>query len=337
MKQTILVVDDTVENIQLLEGVLSDNYNIKAAVNGKLALKLAEKFKPDLILLDIMMPEMDGYEVCTKLKENELTSDIPVIFVTAMSEDQDEAKGFEVGGIDYITKPISPVVVKARVSTHLALNNQQRELDLKVKQKTKELAQRSIDLIERLSIAAEYKDNETGLHVTRMSKYCSIIAKSYGLCDKKAEMIEAAAPMHDVGKIGIRESVLQKPGKLDEDEFNHIKEHCEIGSNILGAHPNDEMLSLASIVALEHHEKWNGKGYPKGLVGEQINLYARIVAIADVFDALTSERPYKKAWETQKAIDLITSERGNHFDPKLVDAFNACIDQIIDIKDKYSN
>ncbi len=334
MKQSVLIVDDTTENIDVLEAILQDDYKIKAATRGKIALRIAEKSQPDIILLDIMMPEMDGYEVCKKLKENPLTAHIPVIFVTAMNEEKDEAKGFTVGAIDYVTKPVSPVIVKARVRTHLALSNQQRELDIQVKEKTSELHKSRIDLVQRLGRASEYKDNETGLHVVRMSKYCKLIALEYGVSDKEADLIELAAPMHDVGKIGIEDKIIQKPGKLDKDEWERMQEHSVIGSEILGVH-NDDLLNAASIMALQHHEKWNGKGYPNGLKKEEIHLYARIVAVADVFDALTSRRPYKEPWTNEKAINLIKEERGEHFDPIVADAFLSITDEIIKIQKQF--
>ncbi len=334
MKQSVLIVDDTIENIDVLEAILMEDYKLKAATKGKIALRIAEKSQPDIILLDIMMPEMDGYEVCEKLKANPLTSHIPVIFVTAMNEEKDEAKGFNVGAIDYITKPVSPIIVKARLRTHLALSNQQRELDIQVKERTKELHKSREDLVKRLGLAAEYKDNETGLHVVRMSKYSKLIAVEYGLSEKESDLLGLAAPMHDVGKIGISDAILRKPGKLDQDEWIQMQRHSKIGAEILGVH-DDDLLTAASIVALQHHEKWNGKGYPDGIEKENIHLYARIVAVADVFDALTSVRPYKGAWDVDKAVDLIKEERGVHFDPMVVSAFLNALDDILEVKKEY--
>lgn len=336
MKQSVLIVDDITENIDVLEAILQEDYKIKAATRGKIALRIAEKAQPDIILLDIMMPEMDGYEVCERLKKNPLTSHIPIIFVTAMSDEKDEAKGFNVGAIDYVTKPVSPIIVKARLKTHLALSNQQRELDIQVKEKTKELEGSRIDLVQRLGRASEYKDNETGLHILRMSKYCKLIATEYGLSDKEADLVELAAPMHDVGKIGIEDSIIKKPGKLDREEWTRMQEHSQIGFEILGTH-NDDLLNAASIMALQHHEKWNGKGYPNGLKKDEIHLYARIVAVADVFDALTSKRPYKEAWTNEKAIEIIKEERGEHFDPIVVDAFLEVLEGIFEIRKQFAD
>jgi len=336
MKQSVLIVDDTIENIDILKAILSEDYIVRAATRGIIALKIAEKVKPDIILLDIMMPEMDGYEVCERLKSNPLTSHIPVIFVTAMSEDQNEAKGFEVGAVDYVTKPINPIIVKARLKTHLALSNQQKELDRKVREKTKELQDSRVDLVHRLGLAAEFKDNETGYHVIRVSKYSKILAREFGLSDQEIELVELAAPMHDVGKIGIEDSILKKPGKLTDDEYNRMKDHTKIGSEILGSH-TDNLLKAATIMAEQHHERWNGTGYPKGLSEHDIHLYARICAVADVFDALTSYRPYKDAWTYDDAFEFIRSQRGKHFDPIVVDMFELNYDEIKKVYDKYKD
>ncbi len=330
MRQSVLVVDDIVENIEVLEAILQSEYDVKAATKGLAALKIAEKTQPDIILLDIMMPEMDGYEVCQRLKANPRTNHIPIIFVTAMSEEHDEVKGLELGAVDYVTKPISPVIVKARLRTQLALANQQKELDRQVKLKTKELELSRIDLVNRLGRAADFKDSDTGVHVVRMSKYARVIASHIQLSENEIDLIEHATPMHDVGKIGIPDRVLLKPGKLDPDEWEIMKTHAQIGYDIL-SDSDDVLLHAAAIIALEHHEKWNGKGYPKGLKKDEIHLYARICAIADVFDALTSVRPYKKAWTFEDATDLIKSERGEHFDPQLVDAFFEGIDEVKEI------
>jgi len=335
-KQSILVVDDTPENIDVLNGILSDEYDVKVAINGKMALKIAQNLKPDMILLDIMMPEMDGYEVCARLKADMETQKIPVIFVTAKDQTVDEANGFEVGAVDYITKPVSPPIVLARVKTHLALYDQKRELEGLVKERTLELDETRLEIIRRLGRAAEYRDNETGMHVIRMSKYSQQIAIQIGLDEEQAELILNAAPMHDIGKIGIPDAVLLKPGKLDNDEYDIMKKHCEYGVMIIGEHPS-EILKLANTAALTHHEKWNGKGYPNGLAGEDIPLIGRITAVADVFDALTSERPYKKGWEVEKALNLIKDESGQHFEPRLVNAFVDVFPKILEIKAQYAD
>jgi len=335
-RQTILVVDDAPQNIDVLTGILSDTYQIKAAINGEKALKIVfSETPPDLILLDIMMPGMDGYEVCTQLKADPRTKGIPVIFVTAKGDVQNEALGFELGAVDYITKPVSPPIVLARVHAQLALYDQSRELERKVKLRTAELNQSRQEIIRRLGRAAEFKDNETGMHVIRMSHYSRVIARAIGMDDTQADLLLNAAPMHDIGKIGIPDNVLLKPGKLDADEWEMMKKHPDFGANIIGEHES-ELLKMALIVARTHHEKWNGTGYPNGLAGEDIPLVGRIVAIADVFDSLTTERPYKQAWPVEKAVNLIKEEAGEHFDPKLVEAFMQHLPEILGLKEKYA-
>jgi len=334
-KETILIVDDTPENLDILNEILKQEYNIKIATSGEMAIKNAGSHPiPDLILLDIMMPIMDGYDVCSRLKKNINTKNIPVIFVTAKNDIIDESKGFEVGAVDYIPKPVSPPVVLARVKTHLELYNQNRQLEKKVRIRTLELEETRLEIIRRLGRAAEYKDNETGMHVIRMSKYSQIIALAHGVSADEAELILNAAPMHDIGKIGIPDYVLRKPGKLDDDEWKMMETHTHIGTKIIGEHSSD-ILQTAAIVAYEHHEKWNGKGYPRGLKGNDIHLYSRIVAIADVFDALTSERPYKKAWPIDEAVSLISSEVGQHFDPDLIPAFIESEPELLKIKREF--
>jgi putative two-component system response regulator len=330
----ILVVDDSPDNIDVLRGILSARYTVKAAINGKQALKIAQSSKPDLILLDVMMPEMDGYEVCQKLKANPITQDIPVIFVTAKNQTMDEEKGFELGAVDYITKPISPSIVNARVKTHLALFQHQRELETQVQKRTAELEDTQLKIIRHLGRAAEYKDNETGLHVIRMSWYSLFLAQKTEADKNWIDLVFKASPMHDIGKIGIADHILLKPGKLDAGEWAEMKKHSQYGAKIIGnsQHP---LLKMAKEIALFHHEKWDGSGYPHGLKGEEIPLSARIVAIADVYDALTSDRPYKKAWSIEKTLDLINSETGKHFDPDLVTKFMTCMPEVREIQNQY--
>ena len=299
---SILVVDDTIENLDILSILFKDDYDVKVATNGHLAIKIAKSSPPDIILLDIMMPEMDGYEVCLNLKSDPLTKKIPIIFITAKDQDIDEVNGFALGAVDYITKPISPLVTKARVRTHLALNNQKKELEKSVKEKTKELYETRLEIIRKLSMAAEFKDYATGKHIERVSRFSYVIGKIYGLDENQCDLLMCAAPMHDIGKIGIPDYILKKPAKLTTEEFDIIKTHTEIGGTIIGT-SDDELLKTAKIIALQHHEKWDGEGYPRGLKGEDISIYARITAIADVFDALTNIRPYKDAWINEKSIN----------------------------------
>ena len=318
----ILVADDEPANLKVIREVLANDYRLSFAKSGELALQLIENEPPKLILLDIMMPDMSGFEVCKVLKANPKTAHIPVIFVTALSHEQDESEGFALGAVDYITKPISPAIVRARVKNHLSL----------VQAEQLQLAH--IDLIQRLGRAAEYKDTDTGEHIARMSRYSKVLALAYGMSEYEAEQLKQAAPMHDVGKIGIPDSVLLKPGRLNENEYEHMKQHALIGAKIL-ENSTSPLLQLAHKLALEHHEKWDGTGYPYGLKGEEISIEGRIVTIADVFDALTSKRPYKKAWSVEEALDLLKDEAGKHFDPQLVDLFIGQIDSIIEIKNTY--
>ncbi len=328
-KATILIVDDTPDNISVLANILS-TYNIKAANNGAKALEIASRFRPDIILLDIMMPEMDGYTVCTRLKRDLRTKDIPVIFVTAMDDVTDEARGFELGAVDYITKPVSPPVVLARVKTHLQVYDQNRALEDLVKERTRELNESRLEIIRRLGLAAEYKDNETGMHVIRMSYYCKVMATAIGMSGEEADLILNASPMHDIGKIGIPDDILSKPGRLNAEERAIMERHTEIGAEIIGKH-DTPLLNMARTVALTHHEKWDGNGYPRGLKGENIPLAGRIVAVADVFDALISKRPYKEPWPAERAVALLKEESGRHFDPALVNAFVDNLDTILEL------
>ncbi|MES9885021.1 MAG: two-component system response regulator [Sedimenticola sp.] len=335
-RQTVLVVDDASDNIDILRGVLKAEYKVKAATSGERALEIAQgKVKPDIILLDIMMPVMDGYQVCRQLKNDLTTRQIPVIFVTAKNDIESEERGLKLGAVDYLSKPISPPIVKARVRTQLALYDQNRTLETKVHERTIELNESRLQIIRRLVRAAEYKDNETGLHVIRMSHYARVIAEALGLPPETVNNIYCAAPMHDVGKIGIADKIMLKPGKLNADEWAIMQQHTTYGAEIIGEHQST-LLTLSRSIALNHHERWNGEGYPNGIAGEDIPLEARIVAIADVFDALTSERPYKGAWVAEKAIETIEKEAGHHFDPHLVSVFMEALPKILAIMAKYA-
>jgi len=337
-KSTVLIVDDTPENLDVLTGLLKHQYKIKAAKSGAIAIKLAQMNpKPDLILLDIMMPDVDGYEVCEVLKSQPNTAHIPIIFVTAKISSEDEVKGLSLGAVDYITKPINPAIALQRVQTHLSLYDQQQSLYLKVKEQTEEINHSKIEMVKRLGRAAEYKDNETGMHVLRMSHYCHVLALACGMTLEDADTLREAAPMHDIGKIGIPDAVLLKPGKLDPEEWEVMQAHVNIGVDILGDTSGSKLLEMAADVAQFHHEKWNGKGYPNGVSEESIPLVARIAAIADVFDALTSERPYKQAWSVERTIELLKEEKSNHFDPNLVDLFIENLPEILEIKARFKD
>jgi len=336
-KASVLVVDDTSENIDLLVEILKGEYTVRAAINGEQGLKIARLAKaPDLILLDIMMPGIDGFEVCRRLKQDPTTSHIPIIFVTAKITTSDEIMGFSLGAVDYITKPISPPVVLARVRTHLALYDQNRELDRKVRQQTQDIHDTRLKIIHRLGRAAEFKDDNTGLHVIRMSHYARVLGIAAGMSETMADMLLDAAPMHDIGKIGIPDAILQKPGRLDEQEWAIMQTHAQMGEEIIGK-DDSELLTMARIVAISHHERWDGSGYPNALAGEDIPMVGRIVAIADVFDALTSVRPYKDSWSVDDAVAYLQQQAGKQFEPKLVSLFIENIDEIIAIKERLSD
>ncbi|ARU58025.1 response regulator receiver-modulated signal transduction phosphohydrolase [Oleiphilus messinensis] len=318
----ILIVDDEPDNLRVMMQILQDDYQLYFAKDGEKALELVDQHVPDLVLMDVMMPKMDGFETCIKMKERVEFSHIPVIFVTAMAESSDESYGLQIGGVDYITKPINGAVVKARVKTHLSLVS------------VKEVEQTRLEVIRRLGRAAEYKDNETGLHVIRMSHFSRLLAVKAGFSENEAELILHASPMHDVGKIGIPDRILLKPGKLDSDEWEIMKQHPLIGAQIIGKH-RSRLLMMAHDIALNHHEKWDGTGYPNGLSGYDIPRVARVVAIADVFDALTTERPYKHAWSVEDALKYLNDQRGVHLDPDLVPLFVAILPEVMNIKERW--
>ncbi|QPG06785.1 two-component system response regulator [Salinimonas marina] len=321
---TLLLVDDEPVNLRVLKQLLGAHYNLVFAKNGEEAIRLATSQLPDLILLDVMMPGMTGFEVCQSLKLRTETRAIPIIFVTALSEEHDEARGFEVGGVDYVTKPISPSVVQARVKTHLSL------------MQADELKRTRLQVIQRLGRAAEYKDNETGMHVLRMSHFSKVLALAWGFSADQADILLHAAPMHDIGKIGIPDAILQKPDRLTDEEYEIMKTHPLIGAEILGD-ANSKLLQIAKSVALTHHEKWDGTGYPNGLKGEQIPIEGRIVAVADVFDALTSKRPYKGAWTLEQTLAEMRAQKGRHFEPRLVDLLEQNLDEILTIKAQFED
>lgn len=336
-RQTVLVVDDAPENIRLLANALTPEYVVKAATSGEQALRIVySDTPPDIILLDVMMPELSGHEVCRRLKAHPDRRKIPVIFVTAMDSHEDEKLGLDIGAVDYITKPFSPAIVQARIRTHLALYDQTRELERMVVQRTRELVNSRGQIIRRLGRAAEFKDNETGNHVLRMSHYARLIGSAAGLGEAEVEIIFTTAPMHDIGKLGIPDRILSKPGKLVAEEWEIMKRHPVIGAEIIGEH-DDPLLSTARTIALTHHEKWDGNGYPAGLAGEAIPLVGRIVAISDVLDALLSVRPYKPAYSLDDTMAYIEAEAGRHFDPALVAALKTVVNEVIKIQEAFAD
>ena len=341
-QQTVLIVDDTPDNITLLNGLLKDTYKTKVANNGERALKVASTDPlPDIILLDIMMPGIDGYEVCRRLKADAKTRDIPVIFLTAKTQVEDEQMGFDVGCVDYITKPISPPIVLARVNTHLTLKaasdflkDKNAYLESEVGRRTHEVQVVQDVTIMAMASLAETRDNETGNHIRRTQNYVRALAKKLQthpkfrdkLDDNTVEMLYKSAPLHDIGKVGIPDAILLKPGKLTPEEFEVMKTHTTLGRDaILAAEklidaPNT-FLRLAREIAHFHQEKFDGSGYPERRAGESIPYSARMMAVADVYDALISKRVYKPAFPHDEAVTIIRQGRGLHFDPDMVDAF----------------
>ena len=333
-KQTILIVDDVETDVDTLVETLGDDYEIAVALDGPTALQSLRPDPPDLILLDIMMPGMDGYEVCRRIKADPRTEGIPVVFITALGDERDEAAAFEAGGADFLTKPVKRIVVQKRVRTQLERLDQMRRLEEEVTRRTAEIDETRQQIIQCLGRAAEYRDNETGKHVIRMSLFSERIALAYGLEAQEARRYLAATPMHDVGKIGIRDSILLKPGRLDEDEMAEMKRHCVIGEKILGE-TDSPLLRLAALCAKTHHERWDGKGYPCGIAGEDIPIVGRITAVADVFDALTSKRPYKEPWPIARAAAEIQNGAGSQFDPAVVEAFARALQEILILREEH--
>lgn len=319
----ILIVDDEPQNLAALRQVLSPKYpDLVFALCGKDALAAAIKHRPSMVLLDVQMPDVSGYEVCRALKANPKTEAIPVIFVTANSEEEDEAYGFDAGAVDYITKPIRPAIVRARVATHLSLV------------RAAKLERSYLDAIYMLGTAGHYNDTDTGVHVWRMAAYSRVLAKALGWAEEDCAKLEMAAPMHDTGKIGIPDSILRKPGKLDAEEWRIMKTHTRIGHEIL-SRSEASVFQMAAEIALYHHEKWDGRGYPYGLAGVDIPISARIVALADVFDALSMKRPYKDPWPLEKVMATLKEGQGQHFDPTLLELFVENLDKILAIKAKW--
>ena len=357
-KPTILVVDDTPDNIDLLRAVLEDDYRTKIAVNGERALKIAAgSDQPDLILLDIMMPGMSGYDVCRALKADPATAGIPVIFVTAMSEVADEQLGLALGAVDYITKPISAPIVLARIRTQLAmkqmqdfLRDQNHYLETEVERRVQEVAALQDVTIHAMASLAETRDSETGNHIRRTSHYLKALAEKVRglprfrdfLTDKNIELLFKTAPLHDIGKVGIPDHILLKPGRFEPHEMAVMKTHTTLGRDAILAAEHElgievDFLKYAKEIAYSHHEKWDGSGYPQGLAGEDIPISARLMALADVYDALISRRIYKQGMDHAQAVRIIVEGRGSHFDAEIVDAFLQIQDQFIAISHRYAD
>lgn len=349
-KEKVLIVDDIPENLMILMNILKEQYTVIAATNGEKALELARNEPlPDIILLDIVMPDLDGYEVCRRLQKNVLTRDIPIIFITAKTESDDEAKGLELGAVDYIGKPIVPAIVKARIRNHLELKRHRNHLEELVDQRTHQLKKAKEAVIEAMGMVAEHRDPETGAHISRTKRYVNLLAAELSKLPKYTkiltphivELLTHAAPLHDLGKIAIPDSVLLKTGKFTEEEWEIMQTHAKIGEetiNLAETRFNDnEILSIAKEIAGSHHEWWNGSGYPRGLSGEEIPLCGRIMAVADVYDAIISRRVYKKPMPHKYAVEHIVNEKESHFDPEVVQAFLNVADSFLETALKFAD
>lgn len=350
-KPTVMLIDDTPANLKLLGELLwSQGYRVLVFPSGATALRGLEKNLPDLIFLDIMMPEMDGFELCQLLKKDEKLKDIPVIFMSALDDTASKVKAFTEGGVDYVTKPFQGEEILARAKTHISLRRMQWELKLHnlyleelVNEKVREISDLQLSTIHALSKLAEFRDDETGRHIERTRSFCRILAEklrenhvySAQIDESFIENIYHAAPLHDIGKVGIPDAILLKAGKLSDEEFEIIKQHPQIGAETLrrvrAEYPKNSFIDMGIDLTQSHHEKWDGTGYPEKLSGESIPLSARIMALADVYDALRCARPYKEAFSHTKSLEIITEESGTHFDPDVVDAFLECEKQFEDI------
>lgn len=354
----ILVVDDTPDNLVLMSELLCDTYRVKVANNGERALKIIQSdTPPDLILLDVMMPGMDGYEVCRRIKQNPATEHIPVIFLTAMAEQADEQIGLELGAADYITKPVNPPIMLARVRNHLALKaaadflrDKSEYLEGKVAERTREIAAIQDVTILAMASLAETRDSDTGNHIRRTQYYVKALAEhlathprfSAFLTHEHIRLLFKSAPLHDIGKVGIPDHILLKNGRFEPHEFEIMKAHPGLGrqaieqaEEALGVEVG--FLRFAKEIAQSHHEKWDGSGYPQGLAGDDIPISARLMALADVYDALISRRVYKLGMPHEKAVEIICNGKGSHFDPDVVDAFLTIQDEFIAISKQYAD
>lgn len=344
----VLIVDDLLDNIKVATQYLQHlDVKIAYATSGKQALQRAIKLQPDLILMDVMMPEMDGIETVVELKKNKNLSSIPIIFLTAKAEIEDLKKGFQAGGVDYITKPFDGEELLARVSTHLELSLYRKSLEKEVEKRTSEIEVLKASIIEAMGSLAEYRDNETGAHIQRTQHYvrimCEYLSETHKyreiITDEYIDLLFKTSPLHDIGKVGIKDTILLKPGKLTFEEFEEMKKHASFGEEVIARiikqRGEIEFLKYAKEIAGGHHEKWDGTGYPKGLKEDSIPLSARIMAIADVYDALISKRVYKEAFSHEKACSIIKEGRGKHFDPDLVDAFFAIEEKFLNIANQY--
>lgn len=338
----ILIVDDSPKNIQVVANLLAGQaYDISYATSGLRALDMLQDNRFDLVLLDVMMPGMSGYDVCREIKRDNLAGDVPVIFLTAKTDEQSLIEAFEAGGQDYVTKPFTAAELLARIKTHLKLkafeDSQQVVIDNAMAELTllnREIIETQKEVIFTMGSIGETRSKETGLHVKRVAEYSRLLALFSGLDDYEADMIAMASPMHDIGKVGIPDAILHKKGRLTADEFEIMKTHVTIGHDML-KHSQRPIMQTAAIIALQHHEKWDGSGYPAAAEKDDIHIYGRITALADVFDALGSQRCYKKAWSDEEVLELIRQQSGMHFDPSLVDLFFENLGAFYEIREKY--
>lgn len=322
--KTILIVDDEPANLAILEGILASSYTLVTARNGAEALSAIVKHKPSLVLLDVGLPDIDGYALCRQIRQIDTANDVQVIFVTAYSDAEHEAAGFEAGGVDYIIKPLTARLVRARVSAHLA------------RVQVSALEQSYHTAILMLGRAGHYNDTDTGAHIWRMAAYARALAEACGWDEESSARLELAAPMHDTGKLGVPQAILRKPGPLDAQEWVIMRTHPQVGFDILSK-SQAPVFQLAAEVSLCHHEKWDGSGYPAGLKGEAIPQSARIVALADVFDALSMKRPYKEPWPLDKIMAHLAAGSGAHFDPELVLCFSGILPEILAIQARWDD
>jgi putative two-component system response regulator len=339
----VMVVDDDPRNLKLMYAIVTrEGYDCQTVQDSLLALDAMAQFDPALMLVDVMMPGMDGFELTRRIKADEKGRNIPIILVTALSDRDSRIKGLEAGAEEFVSKPIDRLELSIRLRNLLRLKEfndflqyHNELLEIQVRARTDELYETRLEVVRSLGRAAEFRDNETGMHTVRMSKFSQMLALAAGLNEAHAELILNAAPMHDIGKVGIPDAVLLKPDKLNPEEWAVMKGHSAIGHHILSAENPSELMELAKTIALYHHEKWDGSGYPQGLRGEAIPIEARIVALADVYDALTSERPYKKAWTPEDALAEIERSRDRHFESRLVDLFIGIYPQVEQVRRRY--
>jgi len=348
-RQTILIAEDTPANIDILIEALADRYDISVAIDGETVLNSVRRINPDLILLDVVMPGIDGYEVCRRLKEDQATKNIPVIFLTSLSLTDNEERGLNLGAVDYITRPFNPRIVEARVHTHLELNRYRVHLENIVAERTADLNATREATIQSMAILAEFRDTDTGGHIRRTREYVRILLTYLHargrhrdeLTHKSIEQIAQSAPLHDIGKVGVPDRILRKPSELSPEEYGEMKRHPLYGGEAIRRAEEslgeNSFLRYAREIAESHHENWDGSGYPLGLAGEQIPISARAMAVADVYDALVSARAYKQGMSHEEALRMIREKSGTKFDPEMVEALVATQHEFHKVSDRFKD